>query len=120
MTLTPWATNEHCCKPILGIIYATIGVTSFKILRKYADSDVNYAEKGCMTLTQWATNEHCYKTIFGIIYATIGVTSVKILGKYADSDVNYAEKGFITLTPVANVKKNYFWHKLCHYLCNFS
>jgi hypothetical protein len=32
--LTPWATNEHCCKPILGIIYATIGVTSVKILRK--------------------------------------------------------------------------------------
>jgi hypothetical protein len=31
MTLTPWATNDHCYKTIFGIIYATIGVTSVKI-----------------------------------------------------------------------------------------
>jgi hypothetical protein len=42
MTLTPWVTNDHCYKTILGIIYATIGVTSVKILGQYADSDVNW------------------------------------------------------------------------------
>jgi hypothetical protein len=29
---------------ILGVISATISVISFKFLRKYADSDVNFAE----------------------------------------------------------------------------
>jgi hypothetical protein len=31
--------------------YVTICVTLVKILSKYADSDVNYAEKGFITLT---------------------------------------------------------------------
>ncbi len=85
-------TSDQCYKTIFGIIYTTIGVTFVRLLRKQADSDVNYADKGFMTLTPWATNEHCYKPIFGIIYATIGVTSVKLLRKQADSDVNLGLK----------------------------
>ncbi len=34
-----------------GIIYATIGITSVKILRKYTDSSVNYGKIGFITLT---------------------------------------------------------------------
>jgi len=47
--------NGKSCKTFCGIIYATIGITSVKIFRKYAHIGENYADKSFITLTPGIT-----------------------------------------------------------------
>jgi hypothetical protein len=73
---------------LFGVIYATIGIISVKILRKYAKRVKNCGKIVLMTPVAIVI------TNFGVIYATICINSVKILRKYTISGKNCGKKVF--------------------------
>ena len=102
--------SGQCLKNFFQFNYTTIIVTLVKIIRKNANSVINYAEKSFTTLASLA-----YVIIFLCQYVTISVPQVKIIKKYENKLTNHFNKlGIFRVLENCYNKEN-----VCMYVCMY-